>query len=43
VRIAKTGRELVIKVITTEERVEIAVPIESVRKLVSKLEARVRA
>jgi hypothetical protein len=43
VRIAKSGRELVIKVISSDERVEIAVPIESVRKLVSKLEARVRA
>jgi hypothetical protein len=43
VRIAKVGRELIIKVIDRNERVEIAVPIESVRRIVSKLEARVAA
>lgn len=43
VRIAKSGHELVIKVLSRDERVEVAVPIESVRKLVSKLEARVSA
>jgi hypothetical protein len=43
VRVAKVGRELVIRVLSREERVEIALPIESVRRLVAKLEARATA
>jgi hypothetical protein len=43
VRIAKSGSELVIRVVSTEERVEITVPIESVRRLVARLEAKAAA
>jgi len=40
VRIEKRGDELVIRVVSAEERVEIYVPIESVRRLARKLDAR---
>jgi hypothetical protein len=40
VRIAKAGNDLVIRVISSGGRVEISVPIESVRRLVARLEAK---
>jgi hypothetical protein len=39
VRIEKTGPNLVIRVVSKEERIDIDVPVESVRRLVRKLEA----
>ena len=39
VRIEKSGDDLLIRVVSAEERVEIAVPVESVRRLMKKLEA----
>jgi hypothetical protein len=39
VRIEKSGQELVIRVVSPRERVEIAVPLGSVRRLLTKLEA----
>jgi hypothetical protein len=39
VRVEKSGQELVIRVISPEERVEIALPLGSVRRLLTKLEA----
>ena len=39
VRIEKLGAELLIRVRSDEERVEIAIPVESVRLLMEKLEA----
>jgi hypothetical protein len=39
VRIEKSGQELVIRVVSPGERVEIAVPLGSVRRLLTKLEA----
>jgi hypothetical protein len=39
VRIEKSGPDLVIRVVSPDERVEIAVPVESVRRLMRKLEA----
>jgi len=39
VRVEKLGSDLLIRVVSPQERVEIAVPIESVRKLMHKLEA----
>jgi len=39
VRVEKLGTDLLIRVVSPQERVEIAVPIESVRKLMHKLEA----
>lgn len=39
VRIEKTGPDLVIRVVSPDERVEIAVPVESVRRLMRRLEA----
>jgi hypothetical protein len=39
VRVEKSGQELVIRVVSPEERVEIAVPLGSVRRLLTKLEA----
>jgi len=39
VRVEKLGPDLLIRVVSPAERVEIAVPIESVRKLMQKLEA----
>ena len=39
VRIEKSGTDLVIRVVSDAERVEIAVPVESVRQLMRKLEA----
>jgi hypothetical protein len=38
VRVEKVGPDLVIRVVSPAERVEIAVPIESVRRLMEKLE-----
>jgi hypothetical protein len=43
VRIEKSGADLVIRVVSPEERVEIAVPVESVRRLMRKLEAQAAA
>lgn len=43
VRIAKSGHELVIRVVSPDERVEITLPIESVRRLVARLEAKATA
>jgi len=43
VRIAKSGRELVISVNTPDERFELALPIESLRRIAAKLEAKVAA
>jgi hypothetical protein len=43
VRVAKVGRELIIRVVSREERVEIAIPINSVRRLVARLEAKATA
>jgi hypothetical protein len=40
VRIEKLGPDLVVRVVSPTERVEIAVPVESVRRLMRKLEAR---
>jgi len=39
VRVEKSGPDLVIRVVSPGERVEIAVPVESVRRLMRKLEA----
>ena len=39
VRVEKSGRDLLIRVVTIDERVEISLPIESVRRLMRKLEA----
>src|SRR5262245_63768737 len=39
VRIEKLGPDLVIRVVSPSERVEIAVPVESVRRLMRKIEA----
>ena len=39
VRVEKSGEDLVIRVVSPVEHVEIAVPIESVRRLMRKLEA----
>ena len=39
VRVEKLGSDLLIRVVSPLERVEIAVPIDSVRKLMHKLEA----
>jgi len=39
VRIEKSGPDLLIRVVSPDERVEISVPVESVRKLMRKLEA----
>ena len=39
IRIEKSGTDLVIRVVSELERVEIAVPVESVRRLMRKLEA----
>jgi hypothetical protein len=39
VRVEKSGADLVIRVVSQDERVEIAVPVESVRQLMRKLEA----
>ena len=39
VRIEKSGPDLVIRVVSPGERIEIAVPVESVRRLMRKLEA----
>jgi hypothetical protein len=39
VRIEKSGRELVIRVVSPDEHVEIAVPLGSVHRLLTKLEA----
>jgi hypothetical protein len=39
VRIEKSGHDLLIRVIAPDERVEISVPVESVRRLMRKLEA----
>jgi hypothetical protein len=39
VRIEKSGADLLIRVVSQDERVEISVPVESVRKLMHKLEA----
>ena len=39
VRIEKSGTDLLIRVLSETERVEIAVPVESVRQLMEKLEA----
>ena len=39
VRIEKSGTDLFIRVVSDAERVEIAVPVESVRRLMEKLEA----
>jgi len=39
VRVEKLGADLLIRVVSPQERVEIAVPIDSVRKLMHKLEA----
>jgi len=38
IRVEKQGADLLIRVVSPQERVEIAVPIESVRKLMRKLE-----
>jgi hypothetical protein len=43
VRIEKSGPDLVIRVVSPDERVEIAVPVESVRRLMRKLEAEAAA
>ena len=43
VRIAKTGREIVIRVHAPGERFELAMPIESLRRVVAKLERKVTA
>lgn len=43
VRVAKVGRELVVRILSRDERVEIAIPITSVKRLVAKLEARATA
>jgi hypothetical protein len=43
VRIEKLGPDLVVRVVSPTERVEIAVPVESVRRLMRKLEARAAA
>ena len=39
VRIEKSGPDLVIRVVSYTERVEIAIPVDSVRRLMEKLEA----
>lgn len=39
VRVEKSGTDLLLRVVSDEERVEIAVPVESVRQLMKKLEA----
>jgi len=39
VRIEKSGAELLIRVLSDAERVEIAIPVDSVRRLMEKLEA----
>ena len=39
VRIEKSGAELLIRVLSEAERVEIAIPVDSVRRLLEKLEA----
>lgn len=39
VRITKTGGELVLRVLSPDERFEIAVPIDSVKRLVARFEA----
>jgi hypothetical protein len=39
VRIEKSGRELLIRVVSRDERVEVDVPLESVRQLMQKLDA----
>jgi len=39
VRVEKSGADLVIRVVSPDERVEIAVPVESVRRLMRKFEA----
>jgi hypothetical protein len=39
VRVEKLGSELLVRIASAEDRVEIAVPIESVRRLMNRLEA----
>jgi hypothetical protein len=39
VRVEKSGQDIVIRVVSAVERVEVAVPLESVRQLMRKLEA----
>ncbi len=39
VRVEKSGQDLLIRVVSSDERVEIAVPLGSVRRLLTKLEA----
>lgn len=39
IRIEKSGPDLVIRIVSPMERVEVAVPLESVRRLMRKLEA----
>jgi methylglyoxal synthase len=43
VRVEKLGPDLVIRVVSLDERVEIAVPVESVRRLMRKLESEAAA
>ena len=39
VRVEKSGKDLLIRVVSPQERVEVAVPLGSVRRLLTKLEA----
>jgi hypothetical protein len=39
IRVEKSGSDLIIRVVSREDRVEVAVPLESVRKLMQKFEA----
>jgi hypothetical protein len=39
VRVEKAGSSLMIRVVSPDERIDIAVPVESVRQLMRKLEA----
>lgn len=39
VRVEKSGGELLIRVVSREDRIDIAVPVDSVRQLMEKLEA----
>lgn len=43
VRIAKSGNDIVIRVVSERERVEISVPVASVRRLAARLEAKAKA
>jgi hypothetical protein len=38
VRVEKSGGELLIRVVSREDRIDIAVPVESVRQLMQKFE-----